>query len=113
MTDGDAMRPKPGTVDGASGANGGADDHDPAAATATEGGAADAERELAAARAELAEIKDRWVRERADLENYKRRAVKEKQDALKAGLRRDAAERDDDRDDDRDHDRGEPADREG
>jgi molecular chaperone GrpE len=36
-------------------------------------------------RAELTELKDRWVRERADLENYKRRAVREKQDALRFG----------------------------
>ena len=85
MTDGDAMRPKPGAADTAPGANGSTDGHDPAAAAATDGGASDVERALAAARAELADLKDRWVRERADLENYKRRATREKQDALRFG----------------------------
>ncbi len=84
MTDGDAMRPKPGTAETAPG-NGSAEGHDPSSAAEREGGATDPAHELAAARAELADLKDRWVRERADLENYKRRATREKQDALRFG----------------------------
>lgn len=80
MADEDAMRPKPGAADAARAGNG----HD-ATDPATEGGATDAERELAQLQVELTELKDRWVRERADLENYKRRAVREKQDALRFG----------------------------
>jgi molecular chaperone GrpE len=43
------------------------------------------EAELAAARAEAQQANDRWVRERADLENIKRRAAREKQDAVRFG----------------------------
>lgn len=43
------------------------------------------EREIAELRAEVAELKDRWLRDRADVENMKRRAVREKQDAVRFG----------------------------
>lgn len=77
MTDEDAMRPKPGAPDG-----GESDDapEQPGAA-----GAEAAALEAIQLRAELAELKDRWVRERAELENFKRRATREKQDALRFG----------------------------
>ncbi len=78
MTDEDATRPKPGRTDAEAGGNGGdaAAPADPGAGSALE---------ALQLRSELAELKDRWVRERADLENYKRRAVREKQDALRFG----------------------------
>lgn len=41
--------------------------------------------EVAAAREEAAQYKDKWVRERADLENVKRRALRDRQDALRFG----------------------------
>jgi len=41
------------------------------------------EQELAAARAEAAQNHDRWLRERADLENVKRRAARERDDTVK------------------------------
>jgi molecular chaperone GrpE len=43
------------------------------------------EADLAAAREEAKQAQDRWLRERADLENVKRRAAREKQDALRFG----------------------------
>jgi molecular chaperone GrpE len=43
------------------------------------------EAELAAAQAEVHQNHERWVRERADLENLKRRAAKEQQDAARFG----------------------------
>lgn len=77
MTDEDAMRPKPGATDVGESADG------PEQAAAAGGEAAALE--AIQLRAELDEIKDRWVRERAELENFKRRATKEKQDALRFG----------------------------
>src|SRR5262245_44209756 len=46
---------------------------------------AELEAELAAARDEARQLHDRWVRERADLENAKKRAVRERQDAERFG----------------------------
>jgi molecular chaperone GrpE len=43
------------------------------------------ESDLAAAREEARQNYDRWLRERADLENQKKRAAKERQDALRYG----------------------------
>jgi len=43
------------------------------------------EAELAAAREEVSKANDRWVRERADLENVKRRAAKERGDQIRYG----------------------------
>jgi molecular chaperone GrpE len=43
------------------------------------------EAELAAAKEEARQSHERWVRERADLENVKKRAVKERADAIKFG----------------------------
>lgn len=77
MTDEDAMRPKPGAPNGGESA----DAPEQAAPTGPEAAAL----EVIQLRAELAEIKDRWVRERAELENFKRRATREKQDALRFG----------------------------
>ncbi len=81
MIDEDAMRPKPAAAQSPRAGNGvgEGESNDPGAS------ASDAEREVAALKAELADLKDRWVRERADLENYKRRAVREKSDALRFG----------------------------
>lgn len=73
MTDEDATRPKPGPSSG----NG----VDESSAGEPAAGADEASQ----LRAEVAELKDRWLRERADLENVKRRAVREKQDALRFG----------------------------
>lgn len=73
------MRPKPRP------AGNGAESHETAASSGATGGADEAATELTQLRAELAELKDRWMRERADLENYKRRATREKQDALRFG----------------------------
>lgn len=78
MTDEDAMRPKPGPADAAPAGNG-VEGHDGAPH------ATSADAEVARLSAELTDLKDRWMRERADLENYKRRAVREKQDALRFG----------------------------
>jgi len=78
MSDGDAMRPKAGEEAGGNGVD--ADDaSDPTRANAAADG------DVAQLRAEVAELKDRWLRERADLENVKRRAVREKQDAVRFG----------------------------
>jgi molecular chaperone GrpE len=82
MTDEDATRPKTGASD-ASGVTDGADAPDEAGGARE--GAVDAAMEAIQLRAELAELKDRWMRERADLENVKRRAAREKQDALRFG----------------------------
>jgi molecular chaperone GrpE len=79
MTDGDAMRPKAGGAEGGNGV-----DDSEAATTATEGTRA-SEAEIMQLRTEVAELKDRWLRERADIENIKRRAVREKQDAIRFG----------------------------
>lgn len=46
---------------------------------------ADLEAELAAAREEVRQAHDRWLRERADLENHKKRAARERQDAVRFG----------------------------
>jgi molecular chaperone GrpE len=46
---------------------------------------ADLESELAAARDEVRAAQDRWLRERADLENLKKRSAKERQDAVRFG----------------------------
>jgi molecular chaperone GrpE len=46
---------------------------------------ADLESELAAARDEVRAAQDRWLRERADLENVKKRGAKERQDAVRFG----------------------------
>ena len=46
---------------------------------------ADLEAELAAAREETRAANDRWLRERADLENLKKRSAKERQDAVRFG----------------------------
>jgi molecular chaperone GrpE len=80
MTDEDAMRPKPGANRAGNGVDGQSTDpaDPPRDATA-------AEQERIQLRAELDELKDRWMRERADLENFKRRAAREKQDALRFG----------------------------
>ena len=43
------------------------------------------ESDLAAAREDAKQAQDRWLRERADLENVKRRAAREKQDAVRFG----------------------------
>src|SRR5262245_48804229 len=80
MSDGDAMRPKAGTEAGGNGV----DAHDASEPTREDAGAADGG-DVAQLRAEVAELKDRWLRERADLENVKRRAVREKQDAVRFG----------------------------
>lgn len=45
----------------------------------------DPEAELQAAREEAAQFKDRWIRERADLENLKKRAARERQEAVRYG----------------------------
>lgn len=82
MTDEDATRPKSGAPD-APGGNDGADaTEQPGGARS---GAADAALEAIQLRAENAEFRDRWMRTQADLENFKRRAVREKQDALRFG----------------------------
>lgn len=77
MTDEDVMRPKPGAPNGGESAD--APEQGPTA------GPEAVALEAIQLRAELAEIKDRWVRERAELENFKRRATREKQDALRFG----------------------------
>jgi len=84
MTDEDATRPKPGAPNAPNGSDGSgrAEQTDGAA---VRDGAAEAALEALQLRAELAELKDRWMRTQADLENYKRRAVREKQDALRFG----------------------------
>ncbi len=81
MKDGDAMRPK---TDAAEAGNG-VDTEQTAAERPADTGAADGGGEIAKLRAEVADLKDRWLRERADVENIKRRAVREKQDAVRFG----------------------------
>ncbi len=78
MTDEDATRPKPGATDAAGG-----DGVD--RASAGDAAKLEAAQEAIQLRAELAELKDRWMRTQADLENFKRRAAREKQDALRFG----------------------------
>jgi molecular chaperone GrpE len=85
MTDEDATRPKPPPAAAATHGGNGVDDDPARAPGAATPAAAPAERELTELRAEVAELKDRWLRERADLENFKRRAIREKQDALRFG----------------------------
>jgi molecular chaperone GrpE len=80
MSKGDAMRPKPGAEEGGNGV----DAPEASEPTREDAGAADGG-QVAQLRAEVAELKDRWLRERADLENVKRRAVREKQDAVRFG----------------------------
>jgi molecular chaperone GrpE len=46
---------------------------------------AELEAELGAAKEEARQAHDRWLRERADLENQKKRAAKERQDAVRFG----------------------------
>ena len=46
------------------------------------------EAELAAAREEADRFRDRWMRERADLENLKKRAERERSDAVRFGTER-------------------------
>jgi molecular chaperone GrpE len=82
MRDEDAKRPNSAQADSAASTGNGADDAPEGAGTRT---APDAAQEVAVLKAELTELKDRWMRERADLENFKRRAVKEKSDALRFG----------------------------
>jgi molecular chaperone GrpE len=43
------------------------------------------EAELAAAKEEAKQAQDRWLRERADLENYKKRSAREREDAVRFG----------------------------
>ncbi len=56
-----------------------------AGADATAERVAELEAELAAARDEARQNHDRWVRERADLENHRKRAARERQDAARFG----------------------------
>lgn len=92
MTEKDATRPPAAAapVDGAGG-NGvdarSPEDGDEAAPSVTDGPG-----EIERLRAEVAEwksqaddLRDRWLRERADVENIKRRAAREKSDALRFG----------------------------
>lgn len=46
---------------------------------------ADPAAEVRIAREEAAQYKDRWIRERADLENLKKRAARERQEAIRYG----------------------------
>jgi molecular chaperone GrpE len=46
------------------------------------------EAELAAAREEARQANDRWLRERADAENLKKRAAREQSDAVRYGIER-------------------------
>lgn len=84
MRDDDATRPKahPAPDEPREGGNGVDVDGDTPPSAASE---PSSERELAELRAEVAELKDRWLRDRADVENIKRRAVREKQDAVRFG----------------------------
>ena len=54
--------------------------------TLEEGGVPELRAALAAAREEARQNLERWVRERADLENLKRRSVKERTDAVRYGI---------------------------
>jgi molecular chaperone GrpE len=82
MRDEDATRPKTAPADTAEKTGNGVDGHPTVAGETAEVAEVD---EVARLRAEVAELKDRWLRERADAENIKRRAVREKQDALRFG----------------------------
>jgi molecular chaperone GrpE len=75
------MRPKADPKQAGNGVDGrgAADDKQTGDTPAEDGG------EVVQLRAEVAELKDRWLRERADIENIKRRAVREKQDAVRFG----------------------------
>ena len=57
----------------------------PVAAEAPENRVAELEAELAAARDEARLAHDRWLRERADLDNQKKRSARERQDAVRYG----------------------------
>jgi molecular chaperone GrpE len=57
----------------------------PDAPEALERRMADLEAELVAARDEARAAQERWMRERADLENLKKRSAKERQDAVRFG----------------------------
>jgi molecular chaperone GrpE len=59
---------------------------DPDAAASGDPSGADAE--LRIAREEAAQYKDRWIRERADLENFKKRAARDRQEAARYGVER-------------------------
>lgn len=85
MTDEEATRPKPGPADESQRAGNGVDESRRGDHVEQDGGAAEAERAMTELRIELADLKDRWLRERAELENFKRRAVREKSDALRFG----------------------------
>ena len=85
MTDEDATRPKPFSAHETERAGNGVKDNQSGDPVEQGGGATEPGREVAELRAELAELKDRWLRERAELENFKRRAVREKSDALRFG----------------------------
>jgi len=85
MTDEDATRPKPGPAHESQRVGNGVDDSPSGDHMEQGAGAAAAGRETVELRAELADLKDRWLRERAELENFKRRAVREKSDALRFG----------------------------
>lgn len=100
MADEDAAGPKPEAGPASGAAGNGADEPASPPAGGVEGSpatvpAAPAEAapsEIETLCAELAAAKDRWLRERADLENFKKRAVREKADALRfanEGLLRD------------------------
>ncbi|MCC6766800.1 MAG: nucleotide exchange factor GrpE [Deltaproteobacteria bacterium] len=80
MSDEDATRPKSAETSNGSGA-----DDDPAESGEGTREATLEEQERLQLRAELCEVKDRWLRTQADLENFKRRAAREKQDALRFG----------------------------
>ena len=60
-------------------------DHDDPSPPPTAPGAVDADAELAAVREEARQNHDRWLRERADLENLKKRFARERQDAIRFG----------------------------
>jgi molecular chaperone GrpE len=62
------------------------DDGGPGAASAAPAGGAAGEVERL--RAEVAELKDRWLRERAELENYKKRAARETAELVRFGSER-------------------------
>ena len=85
MSNDDATRPKPAPASESGHVINGLDGNQDDDLGKKGGGAVAAEREVAELRVELAELKDRWLRERAELENYKRRAIREKQDALRFG----------------------------
>jgi molecular chaperone GrpE len=62
---------------------------DPTSGAESDAGArARLEAELAAAREEAERYRERWVRERADLENLKRRTERERTDAVRFGTER-------------------------